>query len=233
MIAGAASLVKVDGSKDGTVSAPAAVVTQADAAESEAAPVVIRNAQIKLAQLAVSPPYRLDYERGPRIIHVPQPSERSARQPAARASLERRPEPAATEEDDEEEFLAPPPPRPRVVMPKPRMAAPPPDKTPRWKLRSETPPAPPPIPRRAVLSAPPLSADGPTPLRPTPRYDTKAADSGDKFAGPRAPAAAAPVVSETQPPLGYSPPVTPEPPPGYAPPAEETSATPAAPLPQD
>jgi hypothetical protein len=226
MIAGAASLVKVDS----TMQAPAAVVTEAAAAESEAPPVVIRNAQVKFAQLAVSQPYMLDYERGPRIIQVPQSNERS--RPVARASVQRRPEPAVTEDDEEEEYVAPPP-RPRVVAPKPRTAAPPPERTPRWKLRSDTPSAPPPPgPRRAVLSAPP-QGEGPTPLRPTPRFDNKAADPGEKFASPRAPAAPAAVVSETQPPLGYSPPATPAMSAPEAAPVEETSAAPTAPLPED
>ena len=72
-IAGALSLVKVDGGKHGPTYASADVVTEAAAAESEAAPVIIR-----MAQLAVSQPYVFDYERGPRIIHVPQPGERAA-----------------------------------------------------------------------------------------------------------------------------------------------------------
>lgn len=221
IVASALSLVKVDG----TSQAPANVVTNAAAAESETAPVIIR-----MAQMAVSQPYMFDYERGPRIIHVPQPGDRVANRPAARASVERRPEPAVTDEDDDDEYVVSPPRRPRAAPPKPRIAAPPPQPpaaiTPRWKLRSETPPPPPPSgPRRAVLSAPPASAVGPTPLRPTPNFDSKAADRGEKFTSPRAPVAPAPAVTETQPPLGYSPPAMPEQPsddvPSAAPPPED------------
>jgi hypothetical protein len=96
--------------------------------------------------------------------------------------------------------------------------------TPRWKLRGESPPPPsPPGPRRAVLSAPPPSAEGPTPLRPTPRFDAKA-EKGQKFAAPVEPVASTPVVTESQPPLGYSPPATPSMP---ETPPEEIQAVPA------
>ena len=225
MIAGALALDKFDKAPP----SPAAIVTEAVAAESEPAPVVVR-----MAQLAVSQPYMFDYERGPRIIHVPQPGERAASRPAARASIERRPPPAAIEEDDDEEYV--PPPRPRAVAPpKPRLAATPPQPpaaiTPRWKLRSESPP-PPSGPRRAVLSAPPPSADGPTPLRPTPRFEAKA-EKGQKFAAPSEPAAPAREVSETQPPLGYSPPTMPAATAIPEAPPEETQALPAEPLPAE
>ena len=48
------------------------------------------------------------YERGPRIIHVPQPDERNDR-----ASVNQRDEPAASNDDDAEEVA--PPPRRRVT----------------------------------------------------------------------------------------------------------------------
>lgn len=225
MIAGALALDQFDKAPP---SSSAAIVTEAAAAEAEPAPVVVR-----MAQLAVTQPYMFDYERGPRIIHVPQPGERTASRPAARASIERRPSPPAIDEDDDEDIIeAVPPPRPRAVAPaKPRVAATPPQPpaaiTPRWKLRSESPPPPPPPPgpRRAVLSAPPPSAEGPTPLRPTPRFDTKA-EKGQKFAAPVEPAARVPVVSESQPPLGYSPPATPAAPVMPETPPEETQALP-------
>eukprot|EP01035_Chromulina_nebulosa_P012839 gene12839-17112_t len=67
LIAGAASLVKVEGSS----TAPVAVITEAAAAESEARPVIIRLAQLASNQVSI-----FDYERGPRIIHVPQANER-------------------------------------------------------------------------------------------------------------------------------------------------------------
>lgn len=208
VLAGTGSLVKVDKSRP----APAAIVTQAAADESEAPPVVLR-----MAQLSSNQPYVFDYERGPRIIQVPQNNRMASR--------------AAVVEDDEDHV---PPPRHRVVTPKPRVvSAPPIEKTPRWKPRKETvkeasaEPVAPPLPRRAMLSAPP-SNSGPTPLRPTPRFDNAAADTGERFATPRPRVALPPPVTETQPPLGYSPPATPEPAP-----AEETSATPETALPQE
>ncbi len=239
IIAGVLSLVRVDGSRP----APANVVTEAAATESEAAPVIIR-----MAQLATVQPYMLDYERGPRIIQVPQAGERgqdrgqdrgnvrTVSRPAPRASVERRPEPTAIEEDDDDEdVVVVAPPRPRAAPPKPRVAAPTPQPpaaiTPRWKLRGETPSAPPPPagPRRAVLSAPPPNTAGPTPLRPTPNFDNKGADRGEKFTNPRAPVQPAAVVSETQPPLGYSPPAMPEQPsdevPAAAPPPDDGATT--------
>jgi hypothetical protein len=234
IIAGVLSLVRVDGGAQ----APANVVTEAAAADSEAAPAVIRMAQLAVSTNAPAAPYMLDYQRGPRIIHVPQPGEgtqertqerttdRAVKKPTARASVERRPEPSVTaddEDDDVEVVPSPPPsPRPRAPLPKPRAAAAPPQPpaaiTPRWKLRSETPPPPPPPgPRRAVLSAPPPDTFGPTPIRPTPRFDAKA-EQAEKFAAPSEPATPSAEVSETAPPVGYTPPATPEPPVGYTPP---------------
>jgi hypothetical protein len=77
---------------------------------------------------------------------------------------------------------------------------------PRWKLRSDAPPPPPPPsgPRRAVLSAPPPQVAGPTPLRPTPDFESDPKPKvyeADKIAGP-----AASEVSEIVPPRGYKPP---------------------------
>jgi hypothetical protein len=69
-----------------------------------------------------------------------------------------------------------------------------------------------------VLSAPPPGTFGPTPIRPTPRFDGKA-EQADKFAAPSEPATPPAAVSETEPPAGYSPSATPEPPLGYSPPA--------------
>lgn len=144
-----------------------------------------------------SPVYAPAYQRGARIIHVPQPGERDDH-----ASLGGGDEPDAAADPDEEEHTAPPP---------RRRAAPPPRTTPRWApQRSEASPppqrrsdvAPPPGPRRAVLSAPPPPAEGPTPVRPTPRFHAKP-DSGEKFAPPRNSAATA---NEPPPPAGDSPP---------------------------
>jgi hypothetical protein len=53
---------------------------------------------------------------------------------------------------------------------------------PRWPPQSDAPP-PPSGPRRAVLSAPPPAAEGPTPIRPTPRFSSKI-DPAGKFNAP-------------------------------------------------
>ncbi len=204
---------------NGARHAPANVITEAAAAESEAAPVVIR-----MAQLApVSPLYMLDYERGPRIIHVPQPGERASdravRRPVSRTSASREPD----VEDEDDEIVDAAPQRPalvskkkvRVIPTQRQASAPPraPDKAPRWKLRTEAPPPPPPPPsgpKRAVLSAPPPGAEGPTPIRPTPSFEAKA-ETATRFAPPSEPAGPLPEAEPPLPPLGYSPPVTPPP----------------------
>jgi hypothetical protein len=105
--------------------------------------------------LSVVPARRpgMAYNRGPRIIHVPQPGERSG--------VNERAEPRANADDDSE---AVPPPRPRVVAP------PPPQR------RSDAPP--PPVRGRSAYMGPP--PDGPTPIRPTPRFKTTA-DPAEKF----------------------------------------------------
>ncbi len=135
---------------------------------------------------ALSPAYALRYEHGPRIIHVPQPGERDDR-----ASVDERDQPAVSNDDDEEQ-VAPPPRRRMAPPPQQRSNAPP-------KRQSDAPP-PPPGPRRNVLSAPPPSAEGPTPIRPLPRFNSNA-DGGDKFGPPRDPA-----VTSNTPPPGYTPP---------------------------
>lgn len=146
--------------------------------------------------------YAQNYERGARIIHVPQPGDRNERA-NVRASVSERDDPALANDDDDEE--AAPPPRRRINpaprWPSQRNEAPPPQRrsdAPPLR-RSDAPPPPPPGPRRAVLSAPPPPAEGPTPIRPTPRFDAKA-DSGEKFDPPRDPAVTPP------PPAGYTPP---------------------------
>jgi hypothetical protein len=138
---------------------------------------------------ALNTAYAPNYQRAPRIIHVPQADERDDRA-NDRASVNERDQPAASNDDDEEEAASPP--RRRVTPP------PPPRTTPRWQPRSDAPPSP--GPRRTVLSAPPPPAEGPTPIRPIPRYNSKA-DPADKFAPPRDVTSSAP-----SPPVGYSPP---------------------------
>ena len=122
--------------------------------------------------------YAPRYERAPRIIHVPQAGARDDR-----ASVNERDEPDAVNDDDAEEAA---PPAPRRVAPQrqPRI-----NPAPAPRRRSDAPPPPPPAPLgppRAVLSAPPPPAEGPSPIRPMPRY--KAIDSGDKFGPPSDPA---------------------------------------------
>jgi len=134
------------------------------------------------------------YQRGARIIQVPQPGERDDR-----ASVNGRDEPAATTNDDDQEEAAPPPIR-RVTPKPPRRSDAPP--APRRKLFSDTPAPVPSEPRRAVLSAPPPPVEGPTPIRQIPLRNSgadqaeKFSPPGDAIVGPREPA----------PPVGYTPP---------------------------
>jgi hypothetical protein len=126
---------------------------------------IVANAQLGDI-LSVTPAHVLNnayapsYERGPRIIHVPQRGERDER-----ASINDRDEP---------------------VTPFPRHRT-----TPRWPLRGDA-PSPPPGPRRNVQSAAPCRAEGPTPIRPIPRFNAKAADV-DKSSAPDNAAAASDV----------------------------------------
>ena len=92
-----------------------------------------------------------------RIIHVPQSGERDER-----ASLNDRDQGDAINNDDDTPVA--PPPRQRSK--------------PRWPPQSDAPP-PPSGPRRAVLSAPPPAAEGPTPIRPTPRFSSKIDPAGN------------------------------------------------------
>jgi hypothetical protein len=139
---------------------------------------------------ALNTAYAPNYERGPRIIHVPQPGEREDR-----ASVNDRDQPAASNDDDEVDVA--PLPRRRAAPPPQRRIDPPSPP----QRRSAVPPPLPPGPRRAVLSAPPPPAEGPTPVYPTPRYNSKT-DSGDKFGQP-----ADRAVTSSTPPVGYTPPV--------------------------
>jgi hypothetical protein len=116
------------------------------------------------------------YQRGPRIIQVPQTGARY------QAGLNDRDEPDATNKDDDEE--AAPPPRRRLATP-PQVSDNPPlrPRAPRWQPRSDiSPPAA--DTRRTVLNAPPPPAQGPTPIRPLPRAGAKS-DPADKFPEPR------------------------------------------------
>jgi hypothetical protein len=206
------------------------VVSEAKAAESGPA-----TAPIVLAQV-------LNYDRGPRIIIVPQAGDRMDR---SRASVSR----DVIEDDD----IAPPPVRtaprwaPNLESKRPETprveTAPRRVETPvrsRSETRQETRGEPrkvrhidmskpkskaepkeavqvpipqPPSPRRAVLSAPPPPAEGPSPIKPTPRFDSSALGAKAEAAKP----------AEPQPESTYDslPPgeiTADSPPPGYTPP---------------
>ena len=104
--------------------------------------------------------YAQNYERGAKIIHVPQPGERNDRA-NVRASVNERDDPAVAD-DDRRRGRCRPAPRRRVSPPatQPRRdglferSETPPPATPQ-----RCPPPPPPGPRRAVLSAPPPPAE--------------------------------------------------------------------------
>jgi hypothetical protein len=140
--------------------------------------------------VSVTPLLAPRFNGGPRIIHVPQPGERSA--------------PAGHYEDDEaavpDDIDAAPPPPPRrstTSRPAKRIEAPPPRAS-ADPLPERAKPEPKLLgPPRNVLSAPPPPANSLTPIYPTPKFD---AGSQGKFIAPDARA-------ETPlPPPGYSPP---------------------------
>jgi hypothetical protein len=108
--------------------------------------------------------YASSYAGVAHIIHISQREERHAR--------------ASVPERDEQEII---PNRDELVTPRHRIA-------PRWPSPSEA-PSPPPLQRRAVLSAPPPLADGPSPIRPLRRFGAKTSDA-DKFSSPDHPASA-------------------------------------------
>jgi hypothetical protein len=184
----------------------------------------------------------LNYDRGPRIIIVPQAGDRDERA-NSRASTNS----GRYNVDDEE------------IAPRRQITAPPPRTTPRWMPRAEpqhiekpyvatpsrrvetparprmetrtvrhidmskpkaepkieAPPIPqPPSPRRAVLSAPPPPAEGPTPIRPTPRFDSGLGSKAEAPANPVEPAAD--LTNDSPPPADIT---ADQPPPGYTPPA--------------
>ncbi|HLA21659.1 MAG TPA: hypothetical protein VJZ74_09380 [Pseudolabrys sp.] len=134
--------------------------------------------------------YTPRYERGPRIIHVPQ-----GETDADRTGVNERDEPAAAN-DDAAKAVAPPVQRRATPRPRPRGDA---ARVP--QRRSVAPP--PPGPRRTVLSVPPPPAEGPSSIDRTSRSNSNT-DSGEKFGPPRDSASA---------------PDMPPPPPGYTPPA--------------
>ena len=132
------------------------------------------------------------FNSGPRIIHVPQPGERSDADTTPEDD-----ENSVTDDDDAD--VAPPPPRhPAVRRPAQRVQAPPArasTEPPPARPRPEQKPAGPP---RNVLSAPP-PVGGLTPIYPTPKFEPKL-EPAEKFAP------ADDRVQNTPPPPGYTPP---------------------------
>lgn len=140
--------------------------------------------------VSVAPVLAPRFNGGPRIIHVPQPGERSA--PAGRYEDDE-----AAVPDDNDDAASPPPPRsPTVKRPSQRIQAPPPRAS-ADPLPERVKPEPKPLgPPRNVLNAPPPPpANSLTPIYPTPKFE---AGSQDRFIAPDARA-------ETPPP-GYTPP---------------------------
>jgi hypothetical protein len=179
--------------------------SKTDAATEAVPPEYKIAARVRMADASVVVP---SYDRGPRIIHVPQRGERNERV-IDRASVDRDDPDLSNNEDDYE-----------ATPPRRRVAPPPVRTTPRWaprrealappkpvrradlpKFRTEAPVPQPPSPRRAVLSAPPPPAEGPTPIRPTPRFGSKA-EAGEMSAAPRAAE-----ITADMPPPGYTPPL--------------------------
>ena len=110
--------------------------------------------------LSITPLFLLRFDAGPRIIHVPQPGERSTLDDSDEAALP---------DDEVEQYTTPP--RRRAIS--------------RPVNRSEPRPAPPPRPRRNVLSMPP-PAGGLSPVYPTPQFSDKvdAKAEAEKFQAP-------------------------------------------------
>lgn len=134
----------------------------------------------------VTPPY----DRGPRIIHVPQAGVRDEG-----AIPDDRGEPVSNDDDDVEPAA---PALRRRITPKPSKRSDAPPAQPRRKFSA----SPPPVQKRAVLSAPPIDTSL-TPIRPTPRFNMPA-ETGEKFAPPKNP-----MLGPNKPPAGYTPPAAP------------------------
>jgi len=124
--------------------------------------------------------YTPRYERGARIIQVPQAGGRD--------------EPAATDDDAVEEVA---PPAPRRATPRPKSRS---EITPVPKQRSKAALPPLPGPRRNILSAPPPPAEGPSPLQQSMRFNSKI-DPAERFGAP-----GDLTVTPSMPPPGYTPP---------------------------
>jgi hypothetical protein len=116
--------------------------------------------------------YASTYTGVAHIIHIPQRGERDQ---------------ANVNDDDEPELTGRDYQRPVQQLPR--------RNAPRWPLHADEPSPPPPVMRRAVLSAPSLP-EGPSPIRPLPRFGSKI-DQSEKF---DAPDRAAPPPAEAIPP---------------------------------
>jgi hypothetical protein len=126
--------------------------------------------------VSVAPVLAPRFNGGPRIIHVPQPGERSDAN-----STDEGDENSVTDDNDDDADAAPPPRRPSA-HPSQRMEAPPARASAAPPPRAE--PEPKPLgPPRNVLSAPPPPAGGLTPIYPTPKFEPKS-EPAEKFAPP-------------------------------------------------
>jgi len=127
--------------------------------------------------VSVAPVLAPRFNGGPRIIHVPQPGERSER--PGNYEDEEAAVPEGNDDDEAAPPPHPPPRRPIVKRPSERTAAPPPRAS--AEPKSEPKPLGPP---RTLLSAPPPRPEKPlTPIYPTPKFD---AEPQNKFIAPDA-----------------------------------------------
>jgi hypothetical protein len=145
--------------------------------------------------VAITPRVAPRYDGGPRIIHVPQPDDRSDR------GTPYDDEAVVPEATDDDQDVAPPPRRPtgnRIETPPTRASA---DPLPPSRPKPESKPEPKPLgPPRAVLSAPPpAGSTALTPIYPTPKFEPRPAE---KFPAPDD-------RSDSNPPSGYTPPGVP------------------------
>jgi hypothetical protein len=133
------------------------------------------NGPCALDEIEVAPAALPPYLRGPRIIQVPQTG--------MLVSVKNRDEPDATNDDDDAAAAAPSPRRRLAPSLQVRDNPPLRPRAPRWQPRSDVAPQPADQ-RRVVLSVPPQQAQGPTPIRPTPKFGAKSGPV-EKFVQPR------------------------------------------------
>jgi len=118
--------------------------------------------------VSITPMLEPRFNSGPRIIHVPQPGERSER-PQNYDDEE-----AAMPDDGNDEDAAPPSPRPSTTSrPAKRIAAPPPRaSTDPLPQRPKPDPKPLGAPRNVLSAPPPPPSNSLTPIYPTPKFDS-------------------------------------------------------------